>query len=63
MIYDPGVDVLFIELCEAEPTSNFDYEASVTEVVDVEGRFIALELLDVRERLTVEEMNGLTTVS
>lgn len=63
MRYDPEVDALFIELCEAEPISSYDYEDGVTAVVDADGRVIALELLDVRDRLTVKEMNALTAVS
>ncbi len=63
MRYDREVDALFIELVDAEPISSFDYEDGVTAIVDAEGRVIAIEVLDARGRLEIEEAEALTATS
>ena len=59
--YDPEIDALLIELRNAEPVSSLDYEPGVTAALDANGLVIALEILDVREHLLIEELAALAT--
>jgi uncharacterized protein YuzE len=61
MHYDPEVDALWIELRDVKPVSSLDYEPGVTAVLDADGLVIALEILDVREYLTEENLAALAT--
>jgi uncharacterized protein YuzE len=59
MHYDPEIDALLIELRDAEPVSSLDYEPGVTVALDANGLVIAVEILDVREHFTVEDLAAL----
>ncbi len=61
MHYDPEIDALLIELRDDMPVSSLDYEPGVTAALDANGLVIALEILDVRDHLTVEELTALAT--
>lgn len=56
MHYDKESDALFIELYEASPVDSFDYEEGVTGILDADGRIIALEILDLHDRLDDTEL-------
>ena len=59
MQYDAEVDVLLIELVDAEPDSSFDYEEGVIATVDATGRIIALEIIGVRDRMVNQDAENL----
>ncbi len=63
MHYDPEIDALLIELRDAEPVSSLDYEPGVAAALDAHGLVIALEILDVREHLTEENLTTLATAT
>ena len=57
--YDPDIDALLIELRDAEPVSSLDYEPGVTAALDAHGLVIALEILNLRERVSPEDLDSL----
>lgn len=57
--YDPDIDALLIELRDITPVSSIDYEPGVTAALDAHGLVIALEILDLRERVSPDDLNSL----
>jgi uncharacterized protein YuzE len=60
MHYDPETDALLITLHDVEPVSSLDFEPGVTAALDANGHVIALEILDLRERIADGELGSLS---
>ncbi|MDA8334275.1 MAG: DUF2283 domain-containing protein [Peptococcaceae bacterium] len=58
--YDQDVDVLYIELREAEPKDSIDLEEGITVDLDENKHVIGLEILDARERLGEKSLVSLS---
>lgn len=56
---DPEIDALSIALRDAESVSSLDYEPDVTAALDAYGLVIALEILDVRDHVSDEDLTAL----
>lgn len=61
--YDPEIDALLIELRDTEPVSSLDYELGVIAALDASGLVIALEILDMREHLSSEDLTALAATA